>query len=272
MPLDRNPQARQMADESMVRNLAAQAEAIWPQEREIVASYGLAGELRILDVACGTGEITARLAEMFPEAELVGIDLHEAHLERARERCAFAGSRVRFEHGDAFALDLSADEFDLAVCRHLVQAVPEPERVAAELVRVTKPGGRLHFVAEDYGMMHFFPTHTDIDRFWTDGPAAYASRTGSDLRIGRKLVTILRRLGLADLRVDYVVIDTLRVPVETFAAIWTAWRDGYSEAVAGATRFTLAEVHERFDDMLAAIRDPEGYAVWQLPVVSAVRP
>ncbi len=261
-----------MADESMVKNLAAQAEAIWPQERELVASYGLAGQLRILDLACGTGEITARLAEMFPEAELVGVDLHEAHLDRARTRCAFAGSRVRLLRGDAFALELPADEFDLAVCRHLVQAVPEPERVAAELARVTKPGGRPHFVAEDYGMMHFFPTHTDIDRFWVDGPTEFASRTGSDLRIGRKLVTILRGLGLEQLRVDYVVVDTLRVPVETFAAIWTAWRDGYSEAIAGETRFTLDEVHERFDDMLAAIRDPGGYAVWLLPVVSAVRP
>jgi SAM-dependent methyltransferase len=272
MASDRNPQARQMADESMVRGLAAQAAAIWPQEREIIASYGLAGNLRILDLACGTGEATARLAEMFPGAEVVGIDVHEAHLELARERCAFAGERVRFEVGDAFALDRPAGDFDLALCRHLVQAVPEPERIAKELARVTKPGGRVHFIAEDYGMMHFAPTRTDTDRFWADGPAEFARKTGSDLRIGRKMVTILRSLGLESLRVDYVIVDTLRVAPETFAAIWAAWRDGYADAIASETRFTLEEVHEHFRDMIAAIESPDGYAVWQLPVVSGVCP
>jgi len=38
------------------------------------------------------------------------------------------------------------------VCRHLVQAVPEPERVVAEMARVLKPGGRLHLLAEEVGI------------------------------------------------------------------------------------------------------------------------
>src|SRR5262249_39094449 len=76
-----NPQAEQMSDESMVRNLAAQAEAIWPQERALFSRYEIPKGARILDLGCGTGEITARLAEMFPRSELLGVDLDEAHLE-----------------------------------------------------------------------------------------------------------------------------------------------------------------------------------------------
>ena len=91
-----SPQAKEMADESMVRNLAAQAEAIWPQEEPIFDRHPLGGG-SVLDVGCGTGEITSRLAAKYPKATFVGIDLEETHLERARAKTKYFGSRVRFQ-------------------------------------------------------------------------------------------------------------------------------------------------------------------------------
>ena len=72
---ERNPQAQQMGDESMARTLAAQAQAIWPQERALFARYGLSGALRVLDLGCGTGEITRRLADMYPQGQVIGVDI-----------------------------------------------------------------------------------------------------------------------------------------------------------------------------------------------------
>src|SRR5687767_6624796 len=133
MPDPTRPQAREMADESMVRNLAAQAEAIWPQEGPIFGRHALPAAPAILDVGCGTGEITLRLAAAFPGATLVGVDLIEPHLALARERARAAGvaDRVTFAQGDAFELGFAAATFDLVVCRHMLQAVPTPERVLA---------------------------------------------------------------------------------------------------------------------------------------------
>src|SRR4029453_11340529 len=54
MVTDLNPQAKQMADESMVRNLRAQAEAIWPQEALLLRRYALPAEPRILDAGSAT--------------------------------------------------------------------------------------------------------------------------------------------------------------------------------------------------------------------------
>src|SRR5262249_30751630 len=98
-----SPQAREMADESMVRTLTAQAEAIWPQEQAIFARHDLPERAEVLDVGCGTGEIIVRLAERYPSATFLGVDLEEEHLERARVRCARFGERVRFQRADALA-------------------------------------------------------------------------------------------------------------------------------------------------------------------------
>ncbi len=269
---DLNPQAHQMADESMVRNLAAQAAAIWPQERVHFERYGLSGKLAILDAGCGTGEATDRLADLYPEATLLGVDIVEEHLSRARARCARHGARTRFENRSVFGLGLPDRAFDLVVCRHLIQAVPHAERVLVELSRVAKPGGRVHLVAEDYGMIHFPERRFDGDDFWHDGAIAFGGAVGCDLRVGRKAPAMLRALGLRDVTIDWVALDTLRVPRETFAAIWEAWRDGYAGDVAAHTRFTEEEVVARFDDMIATIRDPASYAVWLVPVVSGVVP
>lgn len=253
-----------MADESMVRNLAVQAAAIWPQEESIVRKHGAPRD--ILDVGCGTGEISSRLALTFPDAMVTGVDLIEPHLVMARTRYAELGDRLRFQVADAFELPFSDHSFDLVVCRHVLQAVPTPERVMAEMVRVTRPGGRLHLLVEDYDMIHASGTG-DVSSFWHVAPRVFGGATGTDLHIGRNAMTHLRRLPLDDLRIDYAIVDTERVPRATFAAIFEAWRDGYSDDLAGLLGWSPADVRAQFDATIECIRT--GYAVWFVPIVTA---
>lgn len=257
-----------MADESMVRNLAAQAEAIWPQEERMFERYPV-GDGRVLDVGCGTGEITARLAAKYPGATFVGVDLEEAHLERARRRCREFGARIQFQRGDALELPFAEGEFDYVVCRHLLQAVPDAIRVLAEIQRVLRPGGRAHMIAEDYGMLWCHPTMLDADDFWQRLPVRFGTAVGCDLRVGRKMFTLLHDLAMDDIAVHYVVVDTLRVPRETFARIWEAWRDGYTDSIAEYGGVSREEVAQRWREMIDCIRDPRGYALWQVPVWTA---
>lgn len=269
MKSERNPQADQMAHESMVRTLAAQAEAIWPQERPIFRAHALPERASVLDVGCGTGEILLRLAAEYPRVTLLGIDVHEPHLELARARARAFGTRVEFRAGDAFALDLPDGSFDLTVCRHMLQAVPEPQRVLAEMQRVTRSGGRLHVLAEDYGMIHCHPCAVDGDRFWREGPIKLGESTGTDLHGGRKAYHWLHELGLADIRVEYAVIDTVRVDRSVLTGIFEAWRDGYTDVIAAHSRLGVREVRASFDAIVDAFRDPAAYGVWLLPILSA---
>ncbi|MET0533122.1 MAG: class I SAM-dependent methyltransferase [Steroidobacter sp.] len=270
MSKQRNPQAEQMADESMLRTLAAQAEAIWPEEQLLLQRYGTPA--RIADIGCGSGEVTSRLAQRFPQAEIVGVDILESSAAYARQRHAALAPRVRFEQGDAFELKFPDGQFDLVVCRHVTQSVPEPEKVLAELKRICKPGGWIHVLSEDYGMLHMPAADVDPDRLWHDGVIAFTHSTHTDARIGRRTWTLMNQLKLQDLRVDYVIIDSLRVSRQTFGTIIQAWRDGYSEVIAQHTRLTRTEVRVLFDHVIDVILDPNQYAVWHIPVISGRKP
>jgi ubiquinone/menaquinone biosynthesis C-methylase UbiE len=265
---DLNPQAKQMADKSMVRNLAAQARAIWPQEVALFGRYDLPKEPYILDAGSGTGEASSRLVRLYPDARVVGVDIIDAHLDLARRRYAKLASRLTFEHQSVYELTFADATFDLVTCRHVIHSIPHAAQVIAELIRVTKPGGYLHLIPEDYGMLHFQSGALDTRRFWCEAPASFGEKTNTDLFIGRNTYAILAKLQLCDIRVDYVIVDPVRVPRETFAEIIAAWRDGYADSIGELTDFSAEEARAYFNQMLATIQDPYGYAVWMVPVVS----
>jgi ubiquinone/menaquinone biosynthesis C-methylase UbiE len=150
-----------------------------------------------------------------------------------------------------------------------MHSIPHPDRVLAELARVTRRGGFLHLIPEDYGMLHFQRGALDPRAFWYVVPLSFESETGTDLFIGRNTFSILAAMKLDAITVDYVIVDTVRVPRETFATILTAWRDGYAEPIGELTPISRASAVAYFDQMIANIRDPQGYAVWMVPVLSA---
>lgn len=284
MSVDLFPQAGPMADESMVRNLSAQAEAIWPLEQPLLSRYGVGADdpVRVLDAGCGTGEFALRLGMLWPRATVLGVDILDHHLDLARRRAAAnldgsgcpLGDRLRFEHRSIYQLDLPGGSFDLVACRHVLQSIPQPERVIAELARVTRPGGRLHLIVEDYGMVHFprvapgGPGAIDVPAFWLLSCTDFGAATSTDLFIGRHAVPLLERLGLKDVTIDYLPVDTTRAR-EPLRRIFTAWRDGYVDVIGDKTRFAREQVRAAYDAMLATLDDERAYAVWHVPVASA---
>jgi len=96
---------------------------------------------RALDVATGTGDLALELAtRVGPAGEVVGVDFSEKMLELARAK---AGSRVRFESGNALALDYPDDQFDAATVGFGARNFSDLERGLAEMTRVVRPGGRV---------------------------------------------------------------------------------------------------------------------------------
>ncbi len=118
--------------------------AVMRDSGEAVArSLDVTPSMRVLDVGCGDGTTALPLARM--GADVTGIDIARNLVDAGNERAAAAGlDRLRFQEGDACNLDGVADAaFDLTLSMFGVMFAPKPFDVAKELVRVTKPGGRI---------------------------------------------------------------------------------------------------------------------------------
>jgi SAM-dependent methyltransferase len=110
---------------------------------ELVASLGVGPEMRVLDLGCGDG--TTAIPSAQAGADVLGVDIASNLVAAGNARAAELGlSNIAFQEGDASALtDLADHSFDLVVSIFGAMFAPRPYDVAAEIVRVTRPGGRI---------------------------------------------------------------------------------------------------------------------------------
>jgi ubiquinone/menaquinone biosynthesis C-methylase UbiE len=96
---------------------------------------------RVLDVACGTGNLAIPAART--GAQVWGVDIAPNLLDQARERANAEGLRATFEEGDAEQLPYPDAHFDVVMSMFGAMFGPRPELVATELARVCRPGGTI---------------------------------------------------------------------------------------------------------------------------------
>jgi SAM-dependent methyltransferase len=108
---------------------------------EFVARLGLRPEERVLDVACGTGNLTLPAARA--GARVTGIDIAPALVAQLAERAAAEGLAVDAREGDAEALPFADGSFDTVITMFGAMFAAHPQRAADEMLRVTRSGGRI---------------------------------------------------------------------------------------------------------------------------------
>ncbi len=111
--------------------------------QELVEGLGIIGGMQVLDLGCGDGTTALPAAQL--GANVLGIDIASNLVAAGNLRAAEMGlDNLRFQEGDASNLDSVADDqFDLVVSVFGAMFAPRPLDVAREMVRVTKPGGRI---------------------------------------------------------------------------------------------------------------------------------
>jgi phosphatidylethanolamine/phosphatidyl-N-methylethanolamine N-methyltransferase len=122
-----------------------------PRITRVVRSLRIPAGARVLEIGCGTG---ISFEAYPPHCEVVGIDLADDMLERARRRIAAHQWRhITVRRGDALALDFPDGSFDFVMAFHVISVVPDPRRMMAEVRRVCRVGGRIviinHFRSEN---------------------------------------------------------------------------------------------------------------------------
>jgi SAM-dependent methyltransferase len=143
-PLEGDPVKARMKAAWMAGDYGVVAQCAEPGALEIFAGWKIAPGSRMLDVACGTGHLAIAAARS--GVNVVGIDLATNLLEQARARAAKEGLAIHFDEGDAEQLPYPDASFDTIVSMLGAMYAPHPDRVAAELIRVCRSGGRIIMV------------------------------------------------------------------------------------------------------------------------------
>jgi SAM-dependent methyltransferase len=110
-----------------------------PSAEEFMARIPLHPGMRVLDAACGTGNLAVLAARR--GCHVSGLDIASNLLAQARERAKREALLIEFAEGDAEAMPYPDASFDVVVSMYGVMFAPRPERVVTELCRVIRPGG-----------------------------------------------------------------------------------------------------------------------------------
>ncbi len=118
------------------------------------------------DVGCGTGALTESILQGWQPASIVAVDRAEGFVQAARARVQDA--RVQFEVGEAQALTWPAQSLDVTVSGLVLNFVADPPAMAAEMARVTRPGGTVAAYVWDYAggmqiMRHFWDAAVQVN-------------------------------------------------------------------------------------------------------------
>jgi SAM-dependent methyltransferase len=227
----------------------ATAQAIEP----LLDAAGVVAGSRVLDVGCGLGDLAAAAAAR--GAAATGTDLAEGMLEAARAR----HPALELVLADGEALPFGAGSFDATVAAFVINHMPDPERGAAEMVRVTRPGGRVATAMWgpfDHVALLGLPARAAAAAGVADddGPGGPDSTRFTD---AAELTRVLRGAGLQDVELEEI---SFTLPAAGFEELWDGVLGGTIRtarrlAAGGQTaRAALREIAEPY-------RDGDGYAL-----------
>ena len=168
---------------------------------EFMARQSLVSGSRVLDVACGTGNLALIAARH--GCEVYGIDIAANLLEQARDRATKAGLHIDFKEADAEALPFSNGRFDLTASMFGAMFTPQPDIATAELWRVTRPGGQIalaNWTPEGFigKMFDVFKKHLPPPPAGIPSPMSWGDETAVRARLQNAFtqVRLTRRIAL----------------------------------------------------------------------------
>ncbi len=226
-----------------------------PVARELLGCLRVPDGREWLDVGCGTGALAQTILECAAPAAVVGVDRSERFVADARRR--IGDPRARFEVGDAQALPVAGGAFDAVVSGLVLNFVPEPPRMLAEMTRAARAGGTVALYVWDYAgamemMRRFWDAATAID------PAAVALDEGVRFPMcapGR-LATLFGDAGLAEVATFAIDVPTV---FRDFDDYWSPFLGGQGPAPG----YAMSLPEELRDELRERIRadmpvDPDG--------------
>jgi SAM-dependent methyltransferase len=217
---------------------------------------------QVLDVGCGTGSLTAALAHALPGATITGIDASAAFIEHARRQGSHA--RLVFQQADATALPFNDGQFAATLSLLVLNFVPDFEKAAREMARVTRHGGVVAAAVWDFpgGFTSYRMLLDTIAVLDLKGAELRAKVLGAPLTAPGELADLWTRIGLRAVEQSSL---TMRFEFRSFADYWEPYLGGqgsmgpYLAGLSGEKK-ALIERHLRLAYLAGREDGPRSYA------------
>lgn len=105
---------------------------------------------KVLEIGCGRGDFSVWMAKQFPDAEITGTDFSSTAVEIAQQKAGLDAKNLGFQVENAEHLSFPDNSFDYIVSCETMEHVFHPDKMAKEIFRVLKPGGRFILTTENY--------------------------------------------------------------------------------------------------------------------------
>ena len=244
---------------------------MWDGDREALDGLELADRRRVLDVGCGTGELTRVIdAETPPDATVVGVDADPTLLGVAREETG-----LPYAVGDATRLPVPDDAVDLAVCQALLINLPDPTAAVREFARVSS--GLVAAVEPDNADVTVTSTVDAEERLEREARAAYLQGVDTDVALGDRVREAFAAAGLKGIQTRRYVHEKRVAAPYAEPALTAAARkasgaglaDNREELIAATSESAYDDLRRRWRamgrDVVAAIDDESYERVERVP-------
>ncbi|MCP5071032.1 MAG: methyltransferase domain-containing protein [bacterium] len=175
-----------------------------PEMAPLLAPAEISEGQTVVDYGCGPGMLSLELAQRVgPSGHVHAVDINDLFLERAELHADGEALRERigFHRIEEDRLPLEDSSVDRVICKNVLEYVDDPEETLRDFRRVLRPGGRVHAIDSDWGMLVVEPIEPErLARIF--GAASMAYKTPL---IGRKLFGCMRSAGFDDVKVKVLV-------------------------------------------------------------------
>ena len=216
--------------------------------------------LRVLDVGCGPGTITAEIADRVgPDGSVVAIDASADVIALASETQGRAN--LTYAVGDVYAIDAADNSFDIVHAHQVLQHLGDPVAALVEMRRVCKPRGIVAARDSDYTGMAWYPRVPELSE-WLELYCGITRGNGGDPDAGRRLLAYAHAAGFDDVTPSAGVWCFATPPDRAWwAGLWAdrVVESSLAEQAVGGGHATQADLERIADAWRAWASDPDAW-------------
>ena len=226
--------------------LQRQVLAAWPMEELWLKGKGLTDGMHVLDIGCGPGFVSEKLALMNPTGTTVGLE-PDPELARLAGKRFGANPAVSLHQGSLAHNNLPEGYFDFAYARFVAQHLASPQDEMRRVFRLLKPGGQVVLVDADDGLILVHPEPPELLEVMRLSETIQAE-AGGDRWVGRKLPALLSQAGFADVGFDVLPFTSHQLGGRNlFDLAWSFRLRRIEQATGSDNRLLVEKVRDFFN-------------------------